>query len=111
MNESEFNDLVDEIFIQIEDSIENACDKTGADIDYDTASNILTLSFTNGTKIIINRQAPLQQIWLAAKKGGFHFDFDLTSQKWICNGQELFSSLSKYCSDQAEQNIKLEIPA
>lgn len=110
MNESEFNDIVDEIFIEIEDAIEEACDNSGADIDYETTSGILTLSFINGSQIIINRQAPLKQIWVASKQGGFHFDFNGDSNQWICNGKELYTALSEYCSDQAALEITLEAP-
>ncbi|MCF6193863.1 MAG: iron donor protein CyaY [Kangiellaceae bacterium] len=110
MNESEFNDIVDDIFIAIEDAIENASDESGADIDYETTAGILTLSFENGTQIILNRQAPLKQIWVASKQGGFHFDFNDDSTQWLCNGKELYAALSEYCSAQAGQTIKLEAP-
>jgi len=109
MNESEFNDIVDDIFIEIEDAVEEACDETGADIDYETSSGILTLTFNNGSQIIINRQAPLQQIWVAAKQGGFHFDFNSEKEQWLCNNKELYSALSEYCTDQAGQEIKLVV--
>ena len=107
MNESEFNDIVDDVFVEIEDAVEGACDATGADIDYETTSGILTLTFENKSQIIINRQEPLKQIWVAAKQGGFHFDYDESSQEWICDGIELFSALSEYCSEQAGESIKL----
>jgi CyaY protein len=110
MNESEFNDIVDDILVTIEDAVEDASDETGADIDYETASGILTLSFTNGSQIIINRQAPLKEIWVAAKSGGFHFAFDESSDEWLCNGKELFAALSEYCSEQSGQTITLEAP-
>ena len=110
MNESDFNDIVDDILIEIEDAIEEVCDDTGADIDYETSSGILTLSFTNGSQIIINRQTPLKQIWVAAKQGGFHFDFNSESQQWLCRGKELFCALSEYCSDQSGQTIKISTP-
>ena len=110
MNESEFNDIVDEILVDIEDAVEEVCDDTNADIDYETTSGILTLTFTNGSQIIINRQAPLKQIWVAAKQGGFHFDFDDENEQWLCAGKELFNALSEYCSDQAEQSINLVAP-
>lgn len=107
MNESEFNDIVDNILIEIEDAVEEACDESGADIDYETSSGILTLTFSNGSQIIINRQAPMQQIWVAAKQGGFHFDFNSESEQWLCNDKELYTALSEYCTDQAGQEIKL----
>ena len=110
MNESEFNDIVDDVFIAIEDSIEEACDETGADIDYETTSGILSLTFPNASQIIINRQAPLQQIWVAAKQGGFHFEFNAETEEWICNGSDLYSALSEYCSEQSGQSIKLDTP-
>jgi len=108
MNESEFNDIVDNILIEIEDAIEEACDETGTDIDYETTSGILTLVFTNGSQIIINRQTPLKQIWVAAKQGGFHFNFDTETEQWFCDGKELYSALSEYCTEQSGQTIKLE---
>lgn len=108
MNESEFNDIVDDIFVAIEDAVEEACDDTGADIDYETTAGILTLTFENSTQIILNRQAPLKQIWVASKQGGFHFDFDASSNEWRCDGKELYAALSEYCTNQAGQNIKLE---
>ncbi|MCK4864669.1 MAG: iron donor protein CyaY [Gammaproteobacteria bacterium] len=108
MNESEFNDIVDDIFIEMEDAVEVACDETGADIDYETSSGILTLTFENSTQIIVNRQTPLKQIWVAAKQGGFHFDFNSKTDTWLCDGKELFSALSEYCTEQSGQPIKLE---
>ena len=110
MNESEFNDIVDDILVEIEDAVEDACDETGADSEYETASGILTLTFTNGSQIIINRQAPLKQIWIAAKSGGFHFDFNDEADQWQCDGKELFTALSDYCSQQSGQTITLEAP-
>ena len=110
MNESEFNDIVDDLLVEIEDAIEEVCDDTGVDIDYETTSGILTLEFTNGSQIIINRHAPLSQIWLASKQGGFHFDYDNESKQWLCNGKELYTALSEYCTDQAGQAVKVEAP-
>jgi len=108
MNESEFNDIVDDIFVEMEDAVEEACDETGADIDYETSSGILTLTFENGSQIIVNRQTPLKQIWVAAKQGGFHFDFNSETNTWLCDGKELFAALSEYCTEQSGQTIKLE---
>ena len=108
MNESEFNDIADDLLVEIEDAVEEVCDDTGVDIDYETTSGILTLEFSNGSQIIINRHAPLSQIWVASKAGGFHFDFDSDKKQWICSGVELYAALSEYCSDQAGQTIKLE---
>ena len=109
MNESEFNQLAEETMV----SIEEAIDDSGAEIDYDTISDILTLEFSNGSKIIINKQTPASQLWVAARSGGFHFDYDAASQCWVLDSdsdQELFACLSRYCSEQAGQEVELEKP-
>jgi CyaY protein len=106
MNESQFNQLAEETMMAVEEAIE----ESGADIDYDNVADILTLEFSNGSRIIINKQTPLSQIWVAAKSGGYHFDYDETSELWCLNGdleKDLFSQLSLYCSQQAGEDIQL----
>ena len=106
MNESEFNRLADDTLLAIEDAI----DESGADIDYDGSGGILTLEFSNGSQIIVNKQAPLCQIWVAARSGGFHFDYDETDACWRLQGggEELFDALGKYCSEQAGEEVILK---
>jgi CyaY protein len=108
MDESEFNQRVDDILEQIEDAIED----TGADIDYETAGGILTLTFENDTKIIINRQTPVRQIWVATQQGGFHFAHNQEVDQWQLEGAELelFAALSRYCTDQAGEPIEVSGP-
>jgi len=106
MTESEFNDKVDDTLIQIENALDN-CD---ADLDYETAGGILTITLErNNSKIIINRQLPLSQLWVAAKSGGYHFEYDDTNQTWVNdkNKQELFEALSQYCTEQNDIPITL----
>ena len=108
MDESEFNQRVDDILEQIEDAIED----TGVDIDYETAGGILTLTFENDSKIIINRQTPVRQIWVATQQGGFHFVHNEEVDQWQLEGAELelFAALSQYCSDQAGEPIEVSGP-
>lgn len=106
MNESEFERLADETMVAIEEAI----DASGADIDYDSGGGILTLEFINGSQIIINKQAPLKQLWVAARAGGLHFDYDSASGAWRKDndGEELFAVLSECCSEQAGEPVTLE---
>ena len=106
MNESDFDRLAEETMLAIEEAV----DASGADIDYDNVSDILTLEFEGGSKIIINKQGPLSQLWVAARSGGFHFDYASDDQTWRLqdSGEELFDCLSRYCSEQAGEEIRLE---
>lgn len=114
MNDSDYQDLIDDTLIAIEDAVE----ASGADIEYETASGILTLQFTNDSKIIINRQPAVQQLWIAARAGGFHLDYDAERETWITDGAQgaalqgetLFPLLSRLCSGQAGQAVELTAP-
>ena len=105
MNESDFNQLAEDTMTAIEEAV----DDCGVDIDYDSAGGILTLEFGNGSQIIVNKQTPLSQLWVAARSGGFHFDYDAGDQCWRLqgSGEELFSCLSRYCSEQAGEEVRL----
>lgn len=90
MNETEFLNLTDTIFA----SIEQAIDDTGLDADYLTTGNVLEIEFDNGEKIVVNRHTANQEIWIAAKSGGYHFGWK--EGQWIAarDGAELFSTLA-----------------
>ena len=105
MNESDFNQLAEDTMTAIEEAI----DDCGVDIDYDSAGGILSLEFGNASQIIVNKQTPLSQLWVAARSGGFHFDYDASDQCWRLqgSGEELFSCLSRYCTEQAGEEVRL----
>ena len=101
MNDTEFHQLVD---IQMQ-NIEEAIDESEADVDYEVTGNVMTLEFENRSQIIINRQEPMREIWLASKSGGFHFK--LVDDKWTCSktGMELFEVVKKECEKHADEEI------
>ncbi len=105
MLDSDFHAHVDDALIAIEEAI----DENDYEIDCDISGGVLTLSFDNGTKIVVNRQTSLKQLWVAARSGGFHFDYDEEARAWVRtgDGEELFSVLSQTCSEQAGKQIKL----
>jgi CyaY protein len=86
-------------------SIEAAVDDIDADIELERSGNVLTLEFENGSKIIVNLQPPMQEIWIAAKAGGFHFRY--VDERWIDtrSGREFFEALSEYATQQAGEPV------
>ena len=104
MNESEFIDLAEETIEAIQDAIE----ESGADIDYDEINGVLTLEFENGSQIIFSKQAPAKQLWMAAKAGGFHFDYDEATEQWLCDSgdkENLKGMLNRLASEQAGEPV------
>ncbi len=90
-------------------AVEIACDRindeSDADVDNQRTGGMVTLTFENRSQIIINLQKPLQEIWLAARAGGFHYKY--ISGQWLDTktSQEFFSDLSRYASEQAGQPL------
>lgn len=101
MTENEFNVAADSVFQRIEEALE-LCD---ADIDYDNNGVVMEIEFSNGSKIIVNRHQPNQEIWLAAKSGGFHYALHAGSWQSARDSSELFAQLTALF---AEQNVTLQ---
>ena len=78
MTESEFNDMIDETF----EALEMGLDEIDDDIDYELGGGVLTVDFDNGTTLVFSRQPPTRQLWLAARSGGFHFEYDDEADDW-----------------------------
>jgi CyaY protein len=109
MNESEFRSMADQTIADIQDAI----DDSDADIDYEEAGGVLTLEFGDGSKIIFSTQLSAMQLWMAARSGGFHFDYDEAGQQWICDSgdrEELFTMLSRLSSEQGGEPVELMAP-
>lgn len=101
MTESEFLALADKTLTAIESALERASDESGVDVECSRSGNVLDIEFIdNGSKIIVNSQAPMQEIWVAARSGGFHYRRE--GDKWMNtrDGSELFSALTKMVSEQ-----------
>lgn len=101
MKDSEFHQLADQQMTAIEEAIEDS----GADIDFEISGNVMTLEFEDRSQIIINKQEPMREIWLASKSGGYHFS--LQDDKWICSktGKELFELVKQECELHSDEEI------
>ena len=82
--EAEFHELVDDTLTRLEAAVEDAADAAEIDVDCDEAGGVLTLSFENGSSIILSRQSATRQLWLAARSGGYHFTYDDAGSRWSC---------------------------
>lgn len=101
MQESEFQALVDDVFIDIEDRI----DELVEDIDVENAGGVLTLTFLDGSQVILSRQSSTNEIWVAARSGGFHLK--RLDQDWICGttGEHLAALINRVVYEQGGVNL------
>lgn len=91
MNEREFLDLTDSLF----DRIEAALDMAGLDVDTVRLGNVLEIEFDDGGKIVVNRHSANQEVWIAAKSGGYHFAY--RDGQWLAarDGAEFGTTLTQ----------------
>ena len=107
MNENRYTELLDDLMIRIEDEI----DETGLDIDFETSAGILTLTCPDNSKVILSRQTPLLQLWLTARSGGFHFNYDEQKQEWVLdsNGKTFSEIFNRSLSEQYGEPVELAL--
>ena len=105
MTDPEFMDRAETLLRQVEACCDRINDESDADIDNQRVGGMVTLTFANRTQIIVNLQKPLQEVWMAARAGGFHYRFD--GAAWMdTKGQgEFFAHLSRYASEQSGQPL------
>jgi CyaY protein len=78
------------------------------DVDAQRTGGLVELVFPNNSRIIVNTQPPLQEIWLAARAGGFHFRH--VQGQWLDtrDGSEFFDALSRHASAQGGVSLHFQ---
>jgi len=108
MTETEFLDLADLTLKQIEEAFDRLNDEDVIDVECKRSGNVLEIEFIdNGSKIIVNSQAPLQEMWVAARSGGYHYKRVNDEWRNTRDGSEFFASLSTYASEQGGAAVSL----
>ncbi|MEO6352170.1 MAG: iron donor protein CyaY [Burkholderiaceae bacterium] len=109
MTESEFLALADATLSAIEAGLERTAEACDLDVECSRSGNVLEIEFIdNGSKIIVNSQAPMQQMWVAAKSGGFHYKRE--NGRWINtrDGSEMSAALSHMIVEQGGVGLVLD---
>jgi len=109
MTDSEFLALAEATLDNIEGAFEQVAEETDVDIECSRSGNVLQIEFAdNGSKIIVNSQAPMKEMWIAARSGGFHYR--RVDDRWINtrDGSEFYEALSRMASEQAGIPVKLK---
>jgi CyaY protein len=106
LNDAQYQAQTSALLASIEATADRWLQDDVIDIDTHRTGGLLELAFPNGSKIIINTQPPLHEVWLAAKGGGFHFRW--TAGQWwdTKDGSEFVAVLSQHASAQAGQALR-----
>ncbi|HEY4068422.1 MAG TPA: iron donor protein CyaY [Burkholderiaceae bacterium] len=110
MTELEYHERTSAVLASIEARVDGWLQQDVVDIDTQRTGGLLELSFPNGSKIVVNTQPPLHEIWVAARSGGFHYKFVDGQWRDTRDGRELFEALSACSSEQAAQALRFAPP-
>jgi len=114
INDKQFYQLGANVLHSIEVALEAADDELDLELDVERqGGNVINIRFKDRSVIVVNTQAPLHEIWVAAKSGGYHYRWAGTTAQplWLDTktGRELLSDLSEFASAQAGQAVKIQL--
>jgi CyaY protein len=101
MTDLEYLDRAEALLASVEASCDRINEDMDADVDNQRVGGMITLTFPDRSQIIVNLQKPLQEVWLAARAGGFHYRWDGQCWRDTKGPGEFFAELSRYASAQA----------
>jgi CyaY protein len=105
-HDSDYHAAADRLLAAIERQCDDWLQQGVIDIDANAHGGLVELEFPDRSKIVVNKQPPLQEIWLAARQGGHHFRRVDGVWRDTRDGAEFFARLSEQASLQAGQPLR-----
>lgn len=111
LTDAAYRALSDAVLAAVEARIDAWLQEDVVDIDAHRTGGLLEMRFPNGSVLVLNTQPPLQELWLAARSGGFHYRYVDGAWRDTRGGGELFGMLSDCASQQAGRPLRFTPPA
>jgi CyaY protein len=106
LSDSQYNALTGAVLAGIEARADLWLQDDLVDIDTQRTGGLLELTFPGGSKIILNTQPPLQELWMAARSGGYHYKYVEGHWRDTRDGSDFFDALSACASEQAGRPLR-----
>lgn len=106
LSEAEYHALTRALLSHIEATADRWLQEDVIDIDTQCTGGLLELSFPNGSKIVVNTQPPLHEVWMAARAGGYHYKWVEGAWRDTRDGSEFIAALSAQASAQAGRPLQ-----
>jgi len=78
------------------------------ELDYATSDGVVTLSFADGKRFVLNRQGAASQMWLAAGARAWHYRFDEARGEWLDDkdGHALLERIGSTVSEKLGRAVR-----
>ena len=106
LTDSQYHELTSALLAGIEATVDRWLQDDLVDIDTQRTGGLLELTFPGGSKIILNTQPPLHELWLAARSGGYHYRHVDGHWRDTRDGSDFFDTLSACASEQAGRPLR-----
>ena len=105
LTDADYRQKAEELLASVEATVDRWLQSDVVDIDSNRTGGLLELSLPDASKIVINLQPPLHEVWLAARSGGFHFKF--VGGRWLDTreSREFYAALSACATAQAGKEL------
>ncbi|MDP8078505.1 iron donor protein CyaY [Phocoenobacter skyensis] len=77
MDTVEFHQRVEQTWHTIEEQLE----EQDCDVDFEIHGAVMEIIFADDSRIVINKQEAMSELWLASQLGGFHFKYQ--NNDWV----------------------------
>jgi CyaY protein len=106
LSDAEYHRLTSALLAAIEATVDRWLQEDVIDIDSHRTGGLLELSFPNRSKIVLNTQPPLHELWLASQAGGFHYRWNGGHWRDTRDGSDFFEALSREASTQGGTTLR-----
>jgi len=105
LSDAQYHEAIQAALARIETTVDRWLEADVADIDSARSGSMLTLTLPNRSQLIVNAQPPLHELWLAARRGGFHFRH--VDGLWLDSrsGEGFFALLSACASAHSGKDL------
>jgi CyaY protein len=106
MERAQFVKVATAALQRIEDGLVNLEHDT---LDVELAGDVLTLEFEDGLQFVINAHSAAGQVWMAANRNAWHFDYDDAAGTWVASktGDELMATVGKHVGEKLGMPVSL----
>lgn len=108
LNEEEYLKLAQSELAALVEALDQMADD---ELDCEMENDIVTLEFSDDTTFVINSHRAARQIWMAADRTAWHFDWDAQKECWIAEktGDELWATVRRLLSSRLDADAVEEI--
>lgn len=108
LSDAEYHRLTSSVLSGIEQTIDRWLQDDVIDIDAQRTGGLLELVFPDRSRIVVNTQPPLQELWLASRAGGYHYRYVQGRWRDTRDGSDFHAVLSREASAQAGVELRFE---